>query len=628
MDGRMGKLLFVNLSNGDYWVEKPSEEIYRNFIGGDGLGVRILYEKMKAGVDPLGPDNILGFLAGPLPGTKFPGGGRFSVVAKSPLTGGWGDSNCGGRLAPALKRTGYDGIFILGTAEKPVYLYVDDRAVEIRDAEYLWGKTTKDAEKMLIDELGKQVRIATIGPSGENLSLIASIMHDFGRAAGRSGLGAVMGSKKLKALVVSGEQKVTIGNMERYESLISGLRESLRKEPTRLVTVLKKYGTASAVNRFNIEQDTPSYNWKGLSEEVFPLKKAEAINGESYEKFKKRKYACTQCSIACGAILEYADKDGNKFECHRPEYETIAAFGPLCLSNDQDMIIKASEKCNLMGFDTISAGCTIAFAMECFEQGVITLDDTDGLDLSFGNSEAILTLLDLMSKREGIGAVFADGVKKASEKIGDACKEYAIHVGGQEPPMHDPRCWPGFASYAIDPTPGRHTRSGLGLLEHGWKTANVEKWVDQNKMIANKYDISAKKGQVMTILDNWLHFVNATGLCIFHEYGCKSYPTAEAVACLFGWNDFDREEALIVGERIHTLRHCFNVREGITSWKMPRRIMGDPPFTKGPTANFTLDIDLIKQAYYEAMDWDIDSGKPSRTKLEKLGLSNLVVDLK
>ena len=436
-----------------------------------------------------------------------------------------------------------------------------------------------------------------------------------------------MGSKMVKALVVKGNKKVTIGNSKKYDEVIAGLRESLKNDRTRLAEVLGRFGTASAVNRFNLEQDTPSHNWKGLSADEFPLERAVKINGESYEKYKKKSYACSQCSIVCGAILEYEDKNGNKFECHRPEYETIGAFGPLCLSDDQDMIIVTQEMCNLLGMDSISAGCTVAFAMECFEQGALTLDDTDGLDLSFGNSESIIKLLEMMGRREGFGALFTDGIKKASERIGKDCDEYAIHVGGQEPPMHDPRCWPGFASYAIDPTPGRHTRGSLGLLEHGWRTGNVDEWVDQDRMIATKYEIGPEKGEVMSILENWGHFFAATGLCAFHEFAYKRYPTAEGVACLFGWDDFDRNEALLAGEKIHTLRHCFNVREGITEWKMPKRILGDPPFEKGPTANFTLDVEVIKKAYYRKMDWDYVTGKPSKDKLERLGLAELVNDL-
>jgi len=623
-NGYMNKILFVNLTDKVYQDVEVNENIYREYIGGYGLGVRILYEKMQPGADPLGPNNILGLLAGPFVGTKYHGAGRLSVVCKSPLTNGWVDSSCGGDFARKLKRTGYDGIFIYGTSQKPIYIYVNDDVVEFRDAVHIWGKDTTESEDLIKEELGKGVSVISIGQAGENLSKISAIINDHGRAAARGGVGAVMGSKRLKAVVVNGTHEVTVNNEHAYKAVLERMKNDL-KNKTGMASRLGRFGSSCVFVKNVLMQDAPVQNWKGLSSEVFPVEKAEKLAAEKYEEILERKYACAQCTIACGALLKMKDSKNNVYITHRPEYETIAAFSSNCLIDDFETVVMANEMCNRYGFDTISAGATLAFAMECYVLGLITDEDTNGLSLSWGNSKVVLPFLEMMSKREGIGAVFADGVKAASEKIGKGSEEFAMHIGGQEPSNHDPRCWPGFGyGYVLDPKLGHHTAGGVGFIEHGW----TEKELDQSQFAhlpAEKYNYQ-NKGKPLAVLNKWYQFFYSVGMCLYVYYAYNHYPVIDAFKAITGWEDFTLEEALKAGERINTLRHCFNLREGLKpqNLSLPKRLLGIPPFKKGPTKGITLDLESVKKSYYEEMDWDIKTGKPSTKKLENLNLKDLV----
>jgi len=628
----MGKILFVNLTDNTFEDIVLKEETYRQYIGGYGLGVRILYEKIKPKADHLGSENIIGFISGPMAGTDSPNGGRFMVVGKSPLTGGWGDSNCGGYFSPALKSTGYDGIFFIGKSVKPVYLWLTDKTKEIRDAKYLWGKDSIETEERIKKELGlKGIQVACIGPAGEKLSKISGVMHDHGRAAGRSGLGAVMGSKNLKAIAVMGSLKPPIADEEELRKIVTALREEVKTNPTPVLVLLRDFGTPGGYIGSVISQDAPIQNWKGVVEEAYTVKQAEKLGGESYIKFRTRKYACAQCPIVCGALLEVKDPKGNLIlTSHRPQYETISAFGSMCLIDDIETLMKANELCNRYGFDTISVGATIAFAIECFERGILTKKETGGIPLKWGNKEAILKIVQLMSKRESIGDTLADGVKVAAEKIGKGAEEFAMHAGGQELPMHDPRLNPGFGyTYEFDPTPGRHTLAGSAYAEMGLVDRNLEP-CQLGDLVAEKYHYDIKgKGKVFATYNHWYHFMNSTGLCLFALLSFTRYPVVEIVRSLTGWKEFDLKEALTAGERINTLRHCFNLREGIKpdDFKLPKRVLGIPTLPRGPIARVTIDTNTVKRSYFEELDWDPVTGKPSETKLKVLGLSALVGSL-
>jgi aldehyde:ferredoxin oxidoreductase len=625
--GYMGKLLFINLTDRTFKEEIPDAALYREYIGGYGLGVRILYERMKAKIDPLGPDNMLGFLVGPLVGTKCHGAGRLSVVGKSPLTNGWGEASCGGNFGPKMKRTGYDGIFITGRSETPVYVSLKDNKVEFREAGHLWGKDTSETEDLLLAELGRDTGVVSIGQAGENLSLIAGIVNDYGRIAARTGLGAVMGSKKLKALTVQGSQAVSIADESGYRTVLEKMKEDIKKK-TGMASRIGDYGTGVVFVKNVLMQDAPVQNWKGLSTEQYPFEKADKLGTENFKKIVQKKYACAQCALACGAILEYTDAQGRKLLTHRPEYETVAGFGSNCLVDDFDTVIMANEMCNRYGFDTISASATIAFAMECYEKGVITDQDTNGLSLKWGNKDAVLPFLEMMSRRKGIGAIFADGVKAAADRLGGGSEDFAMHIGGQEPSNHDPRCWPGFGyGYVLDPKVGHHTTCGVGFIEHGW----TEKELDPSQfehLPKERYHYQ-DKGKPLAVLNKWFQFFYSTGLCLFTYYAYNHYPVLESFRAITGWDDFSVEEALKAGERINTLRHCFNVREGVNpqNLSLPKRLLGIPPFKEGPTAAVTIDLEAVKRSYYAELDWDLATAKPSQRKIASLNLSGLVTDL-
>ncbi|MCX6013144.1 MAG: aldehyde ferredoxin oxidoreductase, partial [Chloroflexi bacterium] len=446
--GSVNRILFVDLSTNKVTAESPEQTLYRDFLGGYGIGARIIFSRQKAGVDPLGPDNMLGFMPGVLTGTPALLANRYVVAAKSPLTGCWGDANSGGDFGPYLKFAGYDAVFFSGAAEKPCYLLIHDGVAEIKDASHLWGKDTVETEDILKTELGKEVRIACIGPSGEQKSLLACIVNNKGRVAGRCGLGAVMGSKKLKAVAVIGTGKVLLADEVKVEELRKKYLAVLKE--SKLVQLLQKGGGTTAFTAGMIKDgEAPVKNWGGVGIKDFP--NFAALGGDKVLANMERKYACWRCPVGCGGIM----KEGIEYKypagTHKPEYETVAAFGCMCLNDNVESTTMASDICNRYGFDTISAGATIAFAIECYENGLITKKDTDGLELRWGNHQAIVAMTEKMAKREGLGTILADGSNAAARYIGKGAEKYAMNISGQEPAMHDPKNSLKFATgYAID----------------------------------------------------------------------------------------------------------------------------------------------------------------------------------
>jgi aldehyde:ferredoxin oxidoreductase len=610
--GFMGKMLWVDLSRSELKDEVLDEKLGRDFLGGYGLGARILFSRQKAGVDPLGPDNILGFTTGVLTGTAALGGARYAIVGKSPLTGSWGDANSGGNFGPYLKFAGYDAVFFTGIAEKPVYLYIENGKAEIRDAAHLWGKDSYQTEDMLRGELGKEVEVACIGPSGENISLIAGVVTHKGRIAGRSGLGAVMGSKRLKAVAVKGGMKVPVAD----EKKASEMRKKHLANMGPRSGFMKQFGTPGLFN-MNIESDdAPAKNWAGAGIIDFPDYKD--IGGESVIAQQERKYGCWRCPIACGGHMrastgEYQYQAG----VHKPEYETLAMFGSNCLNSNLASIIKVNDICNRYGLDTISAGACISFAIECYENGLITGQDTDGLEMTWGNHRSIVAMTEKMARREGFGEILADGVKIASEKIGKGSGKYAMHIGGEEIPAHDTRGGPGFAiGYGAEPTPARHTQAGEFPHPEG---------------AMPEYDGQTFKGRGKPhkIGSTIYHAMNAAGCCmIVYGDGLGYFDQfVESFGVITGW-EVTREEILKAGERIDNIRQAFNIREGVKlPFQFPDRMMGIPPKQVGPRAGITLNRDEIFSEYLAAMDWDLNSCKPSKKKLLELGLDDVAQEL-
>ena len=616
--GYIGKILWVNLSNGELKDEVLDEKLCREFVGGYGIGARLIYSRQKPGVDPLGPENILGFMTGPLTGTDAPFGSRYEVVGKSPLTGGWGDANSGGDWGPWLKFAGYDGIFVTGISSKPVYILIKDGRAELRDALHLWGKDVHQTEALLMAELGGKGSVVSIGPSGEKLSLISCPVNNEGRTPARSGLGAVMGAKKLKAIAVTGTAEVPVVYKEKSKSL---RKEYVAKLTSTLADTFRDYGTAGITADSAHSGDSPVKNWGGVGTRDFP--DASLISDDAVIDRQEKKYGCYRCPIGCGGHMkagtgEYQYKEGT----HKPEYETLCAFGTLCLNDNLESITKANDICNRYGLDTISAGATIAFAIECYENGILTKEDTDGIELTWGNHKAIVAMLKKLAEREGFGDVLADGVKIAAEKIGKGADEYAIHVGGQELPMHDPRFSPSHGmNYQADPTPARHTQSGLANIEEDTEFPGLE------LPPLDKYTYVGK-GKYETIMKNQIHMVNCTGMCLFGWLCLPWSELCDALSVVTGWS-LSQEELYKTGERIAALRQAFNVREGLSpkDFKLPERAKGKPPLKEGPVANVTVPVDDLVKDYYQAMDWDPETGKPSKKKLEELGLGDVAEDL-
>ena len=618
MKGNMGKILFVDLSNGEIKVETPDETLYRDFIGGYGLGARIIYNRQPGGVDPLGPENILGFGVGPLTGTPAISSGRYVVMGKSPKTGTWGDANSGGYFGPAMKMAGFDAIFFSGISARPVYLWVHDGQAELRDAAHLWGKDSNETEDVLRAELGQKVEVACIGPAGEKLSLNSCVMNNKGRAAARSGLGAVMGSKKLKAVAVLGTLEVPLADKEGAKQVRKKYMAGL-KPGNPVYDLFSNLGTCGGTGHSAASGDSPVKNWDGVG--VRDFSNGAAISDVNVIKYQTKKYACWQCPLACGGHLKVTEGP-YAVETHKPEYETLCSFGTLCLNDNVESLIKANDICNRYGLDTISAGATIAFAIECYENGLITKEDTGGIELTWGNHEAIIAMLEKVARREGFGDVLADGTRVAAEKIGKGAEQYAIHVHGEEVAMHDPRFSPGFTtSYRLNPTPGRHTQGGTGLGEMGFPP--------QGLGIApyDKYQYSGK-GEAQRILDNYVQVVNASGVCLFGALTIDAHAVPEFMTAVTG-EEWALEQLLEAGERIQNLRAAFNLREGLKpiEFKVPERITGHPPLEEGPLAEVRIDTQVQEQEYLEAMGWDPATGGPTKESLLKVGLDDVAQDL-
>ncbi len=637
-----GKILWINLSNASFSEEIVPDKIYEQYGAGLGLASYFLYRDIPAHADALGPDNILAFCAGILTGTTSMLTGRWTVAAKSPLTHTWGDANCGGNLAPALKQCGYDGIFFKGCSPNPVFLKLTHNKVELLDASHLWGQDSFETEQILREPYGdKPVSVACIGQAGEKLSLISGICNDYGRMAARSGLGAVMGSKNLKALVLSGAYPINAANPQKMKELSAQCVRFTEFQPpflngviTRLMSTLlrklplqmrqdgilykffiKKYGTI-ALNQYSIETgDAPIRNWAGSNLD-FPPKLSDTVNPDHIARIEKAKYHCYACPIGCGGITNLPDGS----ESHKVEYETVTALGSLLMNTDLQMILIANDKLNRAGMDSISAGGTIAFAMECFEHGLLTLTDTDELDLSWGNSQSILTLIEWMISRHGIGDLLADGSLMASQKIGQNSLRYAIQSSGQELPMHDARNDPGYGlHYVVEPTPGRHTIGSYQYYEifQLWqKVPDLPKLKNRFYPKSAKYADPAEKAEWAIACSQFVALLNAAGGCIFGAMmGVHRYPIFEWLNAATGWQKTPKE-FMQMGARIQSLRQAFNAREGLPlQHTINHRAAGYPVQIEGANRGAQVDLNALVPLYWQAMGWNTQTGQPPLPEL-------------
>lgn len=644
--GYMGKIMNVDLSTGKIHIEKISPAVYESFLSGMGLAAHLLYHRIPAGADPLGPDNLLGFVSGLLTGTGSLFTGRWMVVGKSPLTKGWGEANCGGSFSPAIKRCGVDGIFFTGISPTPVYLYVDDTTMELRDAAEIWGMDAVETENLLLERSKKKnARVACIGQAGEKLSLIAGVSTDKGRLAARSGLGAVMGSKNLKALVLAGTKRIHVHNREEIKRLsqicnrwvqfqppfVPGFLTApigalMRIMPAVLTQdgllykiLLRKWGTVS-MNQMSVEMgDSPIKNWNGTNKD-WGFFKSRSSNPDVFVRKETAKFHCYSCPLGCGGICK---TDGKFSETHKPEYETVLSLGGFVMNKDMDSIFYLNELLNRAGMDSISAGHAVAFAMECFEQGILTTKDTMGVELRWGDPSAIKFLIEQMIARVGIGDLLADGVKIAAERIGRGADKIAIHAGGQEPAMHDSRNDPGFAlHYSVEPAPGRHT-NGAGLyyeMYQLWKMVKDVPRMGPGYMKSSKYKKNIKHAQIGKANSQYLNVINGAGACLFGGFlGAKRLRIFDWLNAATGWQ-FSPEQYMEIGTHIQTLKQAFNVRQGLSPKdnKISDRLLGLPSQTRGANKGRSIDLDSLMKDYWELFAWDRETGIPSPETIDKI----------
>lgn len=619
VQGIANKILRVNLSDRSITIDEPDEGFYRKYLGGAGFAAYYLLKEMKPGVDPLSPDNILIYGIGPVTGTPMPGGSRASIGTKSPLTGGIAKSEVGGYFGYELKRAGYDSLIVEGKAESPVYIWIHNDVVEIRDASAVWGKNALEAQDAIEEEVGERmVRTAIIGQAGENLALISCIITDARNAAGRGGTGAVMGSKNLKAVAVKGSSAPKAANQKEYLEQARWMNNNYMEAGAK---DLHEWGTGTdaAMIGGNEIGNLPVRNWgDGYFEDVAKITANAVMNTVGVDM-----EACPACQVRCKKVVEL---ENERFKVDRraggPEYETLASFGSFCGIDDLDAICKANEMCNLYALDTISAGATIAFAMECFENEIINLEDTGGIDLRFGNADAMLKVLEQMAKREGIGDILADGTRKAAERLGQGAEEFAIHVKGLELGMHEPRLKRGLGiSYAVNALGGDHCAS-----VHDPMISQEGPAMDKARSLGvtdplRIDDIGPAKVSAVMLHHFQKMFSDSAVLCNFVPWTLNQQ--ANIIRNLTGW-DFTTAEAMRVGERVATMDRAFNMREGLTAADdtLPKRFFGGTP--RGALQDKGLDPAEFGEAvhtFYRLMGWDSDTGLPTAEKLGDLGIS-------
>ena len=593
MKGYAEKILYIDLTRKNAKIRKVSEEYCKSYIGGKGFGAKILAEELEPKVNPYSPKNLLIFAAGPVNGLTLSGAAKICAVFKSPLTGIWGESQCGGYFAPQLKFAGYDALVIKGRSKTPVYIVIKDETAEIRDATYLWGKDTFQTEDIIKKDNGQHFQVLSIGPAGENLVRYACISHAKGRQFGRCGAGAVMGSKRLKAIAVSGTRKVEVSMPNELENFRKKLNEQIKER----LKSLREYGTPAIMALTQTTGTLPTRNWTQAEFDGFEEINAETLKG----KLIKGNKACYSCLVACGKISKVETGPYAGTEVEGPEYETLFALGSLCGNNNLESIVKANEICDRLGLDTITAGNAIAFAMECYEKGIINKNDTEGIELTFGNHEAIIDILVKIAYKNGLGKILAEGVKKASETIGKGSEKFAIHVKGLEPPGYDPRGLKGVAlAYAV-------SCRGACHLRHMVYRPNL---TGTHPFKKGKIDRLSYEGQAEIVkeLEDFYTIVDSMVLCKF-----VCLPSIGPIL----WSELIRLYTIITGlkitkrkfitlaERINNIIKSFNLKAGVNRKddSLPERFINEP--VKGQTIKKTELSKMIDQ-YYRLRRWNIN----------------------
>jgi len=613
--GYKGKIIEIDLTNEQIKIKNLSKATVENYIGGRGFAIQYLFENLPPKTDPLSPENILVISTGPLTGTLAPSSNRYTIASKSPLTGVIGYSNAGGHFAPELKYAGYDAIIIYGKAKTPKYIQINDSEIKIKNATHLWGKDTWETDLLLKEELkDDSYQILSIGQAGENLVLYAAIMNNLARAAARTGVGAVMGSKNLKAVAVKGTGFVEVADPEKFDALIDETLEKIYADPA--YPSLADYGTSFLVDL--------SYLGGGLAtknNQFGTFDEYDGISAETfYEKYKVKSDSCFACPIHCG---KYAKVSEGKYAGTRggsPEYETIVCLGSKCGIGDLAAIIYANELANKYGMDTISLGDTIAFAMEAYEKGVLTKEDTDDLELTWGNEDAVIELIKKISKREGFGDLLAEGTMRLAQKIGKRSDDYALHIKGMEPPAYDVRIAKAFGLGWATANRGADHLTALPNFELlGYPKEKGVEWFGSKKAV-DPYAWESKANMVVWH-ENLGAVVDSAEMCkytCFSAYAVKPDDMAKFLSYATGMKITD-DDVLRVGERIYNLERLFNHREGkaVDSDYLPKRFT-DEPIPDGPAKGQTVEIDKMLPEYYLIREWK--DGIPTKEKLEELGL--------
>jgi aldehyde:ferredoxin oxidoreductase len=604
----MQPILKIDLSTGhteEYVIPKQWE---KDFLGGASLAARILYQQLTPELDPLSPAAPLLFLTGPLTGTSGPTTGRFVICGKGPATGLWAESNIGGFWGPELRKAGYDGLWITGKASKPTYLWLDGSRLELRSAAHLWEQNTYTTQDKVRAEVGeKSARVCAIGPAGEQQVLFASIMCDHGRMAGRTGMGAVMGSKNLKAIAVHGTNEIPVADLARYKSLRSDANRKLRDDNE--ARVLREVGTGGAANYAEYLGAMPA---KYYTQGTFPG--VDEVSGAKMsDTILVGRSACQGCVIACGRVVKLP-KDAMKRK--GPEYETMVGFGANLLNDNLAAIVDLGELCDRYGMDTISTSNTIGLAFYLYEKGIITQADTGGMELRWGDVDAIEGLVRMIGRREGIGDLLAQGSRSFARHFG--VEEEAVQVNGLEVAYHDPRGVSGMAlSYATSPRGACHNQSDYFFVD--WGHTNDQLGIE----FFSRHDHAEKSANVARHQD-WRTVFNAIVMCIFANVEPEAQVELINAACGLDWKI---DDMLKSGERTWNLKRAINNRMGLTraNDKLPKALL--EPFPDGGSAGFVPDIEGMLATYYKHRGWDSESGKPLRAKLLALGLEEVAKDL-
>jgi len=660
--GSLGKVLVVDLGERTHRVEEVPETVFRQFLGGYGLGAWLMWNHFPPGTDALAPQACFAIVAGLMTGVGTPFSGRIQIVGKSPLTGTWADSNSGGSVAIQLRKAGYDALIVKGRADVPTVLVVRDGEVLFEPAGELWGLEVPATFDRLRERYGgrHEVGVSAIGPAGERSSRIASVMNDRYHAFGRQGFGAIYGSKNLKAIVTGGSGKVPIARPEEFDGVCKAITKEYKRDIGWLMRLIasfafasrwlgwvyrllprlrRKIETPAAAMRkawyqrgttlalaISVENgDGPVKNWAGVGSRDFPIKtKSWKVDGGEVDKIITKKLSCGDCPMPCKGIVAVPSR--NLSDVRRPDYETLCGFGASLLVDDLPVVVACHDACNRFGIDAISSSSTLAWAAEAFEKGLLEAADLDGIEPRWGDGEAMLALTIKMGSGQGCGAWLGDGVARAAAHIGRGTEDFAVHVHGQEPAYHDPR----FSAlmgvgFVADPTPGRHTSGsaswneafgvGFALPEAAPKSETNVSWRG-----------TEGKGLAQAHHSNAHQVLNGLGLCLFTNLTGR-LPWLSMVRALTGW-DVSEKDLLRCGERIQNLRAAFNVREGLrpADFIVHRRLLGegDGVLPDGPLRGAKAPLIELRRDYQSAMHWDPESGRLSRRHAEELGIAELL----